>query len=366
MKVLMTADAVGGVWTYSLDLAAGLAPHGVEVVLAVLGPAPSAPQHMAAAALPNVEVVELGSRLEWMPDAWREVDESGERLLRLADARSVALVHLNGYAHAALPWRRPVVAVAHSCVVSWWQAVHRTDPPAEWDEYRRRVSAGLAAADAVVAPTAAFLERLRRAHGPLHRTRVVRNGRDAAAFVRARRTRRADVVFACGRLWDEAKDMRSVDAVAAHLRWPVRIAGDATGPSGRTFRATGAECLGRLSAEAVADEMGRAAVFVHPSRYEPFGLAPLEAAHAGCALVLADLPELRELWQGAAEFVPPGDERALRAALSGLIDDATRRASLATAARERATRYDVATMAAAYESLYRGLHVAGREARAVA
>ena len=49
MKILMTADAVGGVWTYALDLAVGLAPRGVEVVLAVLGPAPSPRQRAAAA-----------------------------------------------------------------------------------------------------------------------------------------------------------------------------------------------------------------------------------------------------------------------------------------------------------------------------
>ncbi|HEX8375447.1 MAG TPA: hypothetical protein VF606_09745, partial [Geminicoccaceae bacterium] len=38
--VLMTTDAVGGVWTYSLDLAAALATRGVRTTLAVLGPAP--------------------------------------------------------------------------------------------------------------------------------------------------------------------------------------------------------------------------------------------------------------------------------------------------------------------------------------
>ena len=37
--------------------------------------------------------------------------------------------------------------------------------------------------------------------------------------------------------------------------------------------------------------------------YEPFGLAVLEAAQAGCALVLSDIPTFRELWDGAALFV---------------------------------------------------------------
>ena len=43
-RVLMTADAVGGVWTYALDLAQGLNEADIAVRLAVLGPAPSPDQ----------------------------------------------------------------------------------------------------------------------------------------------------------------------------------------------------------------------------------------------------------------------------------------------------------------------------------
>jgi glycosyltransferase involved in cell wall biosynthesis len=366
MKVLMTADAVGGVWTYALDLAAGLAQHGIEVVLAVLGPPPSPAQRDAAGRITTLELVEIGTQLEWMPSPWRDVDAAGERLLRLAADRRVDLVHLNGYAHAALPWQWPVVVVAHSCVVTWWRAVHGSDPPPEWDEYRRRVAAGLAAASVVAAPTHAFLRRLRAAYGPSWRAEVVPNGRDGAAHVEARRPRRDPIVFACGRLWDEGKDLRLLDGVARQLRWPVHIAGDTAGPSGRGFEPLAARCLGTLSAAAVAAQMGRASVFAHPSRYEPFGLAPLEAGHSGCALVLADLPELREIWDGAAAFVPPGDAAAWASALGALIDDPDRRRALAEAAVERAARYDVAAMVGAYAASYRGLHAAAREARAVA
>ena len=80
--------------------------------------------------------------------------ESGLRTFRAADglwedhriedvctpeayARDAELVHLNGYAHAALPWRVPVVVVAHSCVLSWWQAVFGEAAPARYAEYRR-------------------------------------------------------------------------------------------------------------------------------------------------------------------------------------------------------------------------------------
>ncbi len=67
--------------------------------------------------------------------------------------------------------------------------------------------------------------------------------------------------------------------------------------------------------------MGEAAIFAHPARYEPFGLAVLEAAMAGCALVLGDIPTLRELWDGAAVFVAPGRPDRLGEALAALAAD---------------------------------------------
>ena len=37
-SVLMTADAVGGVWTYAMELCAALGGRGVRVALVVMGP----------------------------------------------------------------------------------------------------------------------------------------------------------------------------------------------------------------------------------------------------------------------------------------------------------------------------------------
>src|SRR3954454_22732288 len=98
--------------------------------------------------------------------------------------------------------------------------------------------------------------------------------------------------------------------------------------------------------------MGRAAVFAHPARYEPFGLAVLEAALARCALVLGDIASLRELWDGAAVFVAPGDAAALAAACERLAADAGERGRRAAPARRRAARYDATTMGRAYLRLY--------------
>src|SRR3954465_7198918 len=76
-RILMTADTVGGVWTYALELARALARHDVSVTLATMGPLPSARQSREAAELPNLELVSTNWKLEWMDDPWRDVDAAG-------------------------------------------------------------------------------------------------------------------------------------------------------------------------------------------------------------------------------------------------------------------------------------------------
>ena len=356
MKVLMTADAVGGVWTYAIELCAALARHDVQVVLATLGPRPKRTHCEQAAALRNVRLVSADYRLEWMSDSHQDVARSGEWLRRVAAQECVDLVHLNGYAHAALPWSQPTIVVAHSCVESWWQAVHGEPPPEEeWGLYRQRVIAGLASAHCVVAPTHAFLRTLCDLYGSRPNVRVIHNARSVERFTADHEHERLPIVLACGRLWDQAKRLRTLDAIATQLPWRVFIAGEPTSPDGCTTAARAATGLGELSADAIATWMQRASIFVHPASYEPFGLAVLEAALAGCALVLADLPTLRELWNEAAVFVDAGDERELRAALVDLIEHPLRRVRLARAARARAAQFSPAAMGTAYAGLYREL-----------
>src|ERR1043165_5513913 len=65
------------------------------------------------------------------------VKSAGDWLLHLASRLCPDVIHLNGYAHASLPWRGPILVVGHSCVFSWWQAVHGNEPDAAWHRYQR-------------------------------------------------------------------------------------------------------------------------------------------------------------------------------------------------------------------------------------
>ena len=354
----MTADAVGGVWTYAIDLIGALGDRGIHVTLAVMGPAPSAAQLDAARALPNVAVVHAPFRLEWMDDPWHDVRCAGQWLLDLERTIKPDVIHLNGYSHAALAWRAPVVVVAHSCVLSWWSAVHGAEPPAEWDHYADFVSRGLAAADLVVAPTAAMLSSLVYHYGPLQRIAVIANGRSAPAVDSDDEARPPRFIFTSGRLWDRAKNLEALSACASAVDWPIYAAGGTTGPNGQSVTLPGVNCLGQLAPHAVAAWMRAAAIYALPARYEPFGLSVLEAAQARCALVLGDIDSLRETWGAAARYVDPGDSRALASALRDCIDDPQLRHEMAFRAHSRARELTSERMADAYSTAYRQLTTA--------
>jgi glycogen(starch) synthase len=352
MKVLMTADAVGGVWTYALELCRALADHDVDVVLAVMGPAPTPSQRNDASALGNVALHVRTYALEWMPQPWDDVRRAGEWLLNLERAESPDVIHLNGYVHAALPWEAPRLVVGHSCVLSWWRAVKGESAPGEWATYRSAVAQGLHAAQAVVAPSRAMLDSLHHHYGHLPRARVIPNGRTASIY---RGGIKEEFVLSAGRVWDEAKNISVLTKVADQIPWRIRVAGQTDGDLDPQIGSGRVEFLGQLDAAALSDQMSRAAIYALPAQYEPFGLSALEAALSGCALVLGDIPSLREVWGDAATFVPPKDDKAVADAIRRLCHEPALRTHMALRASACAARYTPARMARGYLGAYREL-----------
>jgi len=278
-------------------------------------------------ALLPARVHESGFRLEWMEDPWEDVAAAGQWLLALEEEERPDVVHLCSYAHGALPFQAPKVLVAHSCVLSWWRAVHETEAPAQWDRYREEMAAGLAGADAIVAPTQAMLRELEHDNElPPGTAIVIYNG--SSAPLATPRTEKRELIIGSGQVSDPARNLAMLDAAAEGLAWPVEVAG----------------------------ELRRGAqIYAAPAVYEPSGLGIIEAARDRCALVLGYIPSLRELWKDAAIFVEPRDEHALHEVLGALAADRYLRADLAERAQRRATTYSIAYTARAYHHLYEQL-----------
>jgi glycosyltransferase involved in cell wall biosynthesis len=351
-RILMTTDCVGGVFTFTASLARDLAARGVEVDVVTLGPRPQPAQRAMLEGCERITLTETDLLLEWQDPEGLDDDRARAELAAIAAWLKPDLIHLNSFREARFAWPAPVVVVAHSCVNTWADACGRQHDfrDERWERYRRAVTEGLACADRWVAPSASFAAAIARSYAPPQPGHVIHNGTGPAP----RPQPKQPFVLAAGRLWDHAKNLAVLIETAAASPWPIRIAGPDTldGNAAPGNPAVNLQMLGTLPHADLRRLMSRAAVFVSPARYEPFGLAVLEAAAAGCALVLAEIGSFRELWDGAALFVPAEDPAGWRAALDRLAADKGLRLALQQAARDRAGRYALARTASAYLTLY--------------
>lgn len=339
--LVITTDSVGGIWRYCIDLAGELARRGTRVTLAGLGPAPS-PGQLQEAALAGVELVWLEAPLDWMTAGQEGAELGAAALDRLLRKRQPSLLHLNAPPLAPyLTSAVPRLVAAHSCLATWWDSMRNQPLPVEWHGHARAMARGLRAADVVVAPTAAFAEAMRCVYGSLPSIRVVPNASRPITPAESKE----QFVFAAGRWWDEAKNLACLDAAAQEISWPLQVAGPLHGPQSSAPKPAHLVCLGSLDHDDIARWLARTPIFVSPARYEPFGLAVLEAASAGAALVLADIPTFRELWSHSALLLDPQLPEVWSQAVNRLIEKPDLREEMGRRAQQRAEAFTLARQA---------------------
>lgn len=153
-----------------------------------------------------------------------------------------------------------------------------------------------------------------------------------AAFADAARGALAghELVIAGGRGWRDAPILAAATAHGARVR-----------------------LLGHVPDDALPGLYAAADAFASTSRYEGFGLPPLEAMACGIPTAVAHAASLPEVVGDAALTVPPGDIAAWSAALARLVTDGPLRARLATAGPVRAAGFTWDACAAATEDAYR-------------
>ncbi|MFC3135866.1 glycosyltransferase family 4 protein [Microbaculum marinum] len=343
----MTVDAVGGVWRYAMDLGSSLRDAGMQVTFQGFGPPPDEEKRREARRIGDLLWADA-------PLDWTTLDESDlavipSLLRRVVEERRVDLVQLNVPSQAfGLELPVPVVAMAHSCVVTWFRAVRGLPPPPpmQWHENRTRV--GLRCADAVVAPSSSHADMVAAAYGALDGLHVVHNAVHPLSVDHPKES----YVFAAGRWWDEGKNGAVLDAAAALAGPPVVMAGATRGPDGQYIDIRHARALGEISNIDARRHLARAAIFASPSIYEPFGLTVLEAASAGAALVLADNPTYRELWDGCGLFCDPASPEEFAAAINSVASDPVLRADLGRQALARSRAFTLSRQLKAMRQVF--------------
>jgi glycosyltransferase involved in cell wall biosynthesis len=295
-------------------------------------------------------LISTGLDLDWTVTSRQAVKSIAAELALLAADYEAGSAHLHAPCLADAVWSIPTIATAHSCMASWWDAVHGASPPREIAFHRDATAAGLVEADAIIAPSHSFANALSTLYSVSRPIHVIHNG--LAPFTRPGTEPRREFILAAGRLWDEGKNLATLDLAAADCVLSIHAAGSVEAPHGGELRARHLKLLGKLPNADLRALAGEAAAFASPSLYEPFGLAVLEAAQAGTPLVLADIPTFRELWDGAAVFVPAHDANAWAATMNTLATNLGWREELGHAARVRAGRYTQSAMVEATLALH--------------
>lgn len=348
VRLLLTTDAIGGVWRYAMELAAGLRALGGSVLVVSMGPPPSPAQRYEAGE--GLEVSDLA--LDWLAGSPEELENAARSLATMAYDWGASGIHLHMPALASLAaWPAPVIATAHSCVGTWWRAVRTGPLPFDLAWRAALVRDGLEAADVVTAPSRSFAHALAEEYHLKRSVLPVLNGRRPLNGTSLPRWGALTV----GRLWDEGKNIGTLDQAAARTPGLVRAVGPTRGANGAAVKLRHIRELGSFDELALADIYAAAEVFVSVALYEPFGLSVLEAAQAGCPLVLSDIPSFRELWDGAAVFVDPRDPDAIVRGIAAARTDA---GTLGAAANRRAARYTREAMARDTLALHRVTEVA--------
>jgi glycogen synthase len=327
MRVLVTTDTISGVWTYTQELVTGLANRGVQVTLVSFGDIPLPERTAWMNDVAGLDYRPTAFRLDWMQDGEQDFGDSSAYLTAVAQEVRPALLHLNQLCYGSLPVDAPRLVVAHGDFISWWLGVHGREPKeSRWLRwYRDTITAGLLAADLVVAPTVWMLDTVRACYLRPRHDAVVYNGRNPAHFNPY--VNKEESVLAVGRLWDAA---RQVNLLTQHAHpVPLCIVGQDTTSDLRVPIRTDVKVelddirvavRGPQTDTQLRSLYSRATIYAATSRYEPFSMAALEAAFSRCAIVANDIPALREVWGEAALYFRANDGRSLARVIQKLHD----------------------------------------------
>ena len=258
------------------------------------------------------------------------------------------MLHTNQFCYGQSAVPIPRIVVAHSDVLSWAEACAPLGLPSSlWlDRYKDLVQRGLLEADVIVAPTRWMLDALTRNFTLPPSQHVIANGR-TLPHEPDEEVRSVQAVTA-GRMWDPSKNLGFLKSLSVNL--PIFVAGDLGNESSFSSLPRGLTRLGILSEADLLALFRKSRIYIAASIYEPFGLAPLEAALCGCAVIANNIPSFHEVWGDAALYFCTSEE--LNQQLQHLSEDESFLAGRRQLSRLHAERFSAEAMTDKYLLLY--------------
>ncbi|MCU1347499.1 MAG: hypothetical protein JWO56_529 [Acidobacteria bacterium] len=305
----------------------GIGVHTAEIARRLgVEPPPRIASHAAIADREGIEHCRFDVRERALGVAWQQLD----------------LPRIDGDVlwgpHGTLPLasRLPAVATIHDFTSITMPGRHRLKTILSFNLF---IGASLARAARVAAVSRAVAEEAVRGFGvPRKKIEIVPNGvdefftpgsdekEDYALFVGTLEPRKGlDDLLA---VWRSIPAPRPRLVLCGGAGWKTDIA------AGDGIELTGFVDRGRLR-----ELYRRASFFVYPSRYEGFGIPPLEAMACGTAVIATRTGAIPEFAGDAALLVNPCDREALRTAIVSIVGSRALRDELAARGAERARSY---------------------------
>jgi glycosyltransferase involved in cell wall biosynthesis len=276
------------------------------------------------------------------------------------DAAAPSVIHAHWTYEFGLA-ARSAAAPALVSVHDWAPAIARLNRHPYW--YFRWVMqvACLVRRGALVAPSSYIADRVRRWYR--QPCAVVPNGVELSAYASVRPSVRPVVAMLNVGFTDRKNvetALRAWPAVRrAHPEAVLALAGPDFEPggvadawAGEHDLAAGVRFLGPLAPDAVPGFLGDAALFLHTSREESFGVVLVEAMAAGLPVIVgADSGAAPDVVRPAGLTVDVRDVDAVARAVDALLADPDRRERMSRSGREVAAGYSVERSSAAHLAL---------------
>lgn len=364
MRLLMTSSAEHDVWHFTSVLSGQLAEnHDTSVLVAVFGRQPASDglallrrvSHSGA----TIAIQNAGLPLDDEERASKDMLAEARAALRdLARQWGADVIHANHYFATTAEFdSTPVLLTAHRDNYSE-RVIVGPESHSEADSlYIDMVMESLAAASCVVAPSSFVADCLGRWFGYRGPVRVIPYAATPCA-VDFETERRIDVITS-GEFWEPAANFGCFTAAAASTAdLAFAAVGPLVQPGMRRTRPIARSILftGEASDSELIQMLANSKIYVSASLYDPTGVGSIQAARAGCSLLLSDTACYRSIWGDRATYFDPHDVSALQGGIRSLLRDAGPGGPNGSPAhRQAVTLHNAKRVAEAYTATYQRL-----------